>query len=70
MRTLWQVIAAVVVGVGLSVAIAGCGSPTAPSIENKMSGDKMSGDKMGDKMHDKMGDKMGDKMHDKMGDKK
>jgi pentapeptide MXKDX repeat protein len=62
MRTVWQVMAAVVVGVGLSVAIAGCSSSTAPT-KDKMTGDKMGGDKMsGDKMH---GDKMGgDKMKD------
>ncbi len=58
----WQVIAAVVVALGLSVAIVGCGSSTAPT-KDKMGGDKMKDDKMGgDKMKDgKMGD---DKMKD------
>jgi pentapeptide MXKDX repeat protein len=68
MSKVQQVISAAVAGLGLSVAIAGCGSSTAPT-KDKMGSDKMmSGDKMkdnkmsGDKMKD---DKMGgDKMKD------
>jgi hypothetical protein len=60
MRKIWQVITVAVLGVGLGLAVVGCGSST-PSGKDKMGGDKMSGDKMG-------GDKMGgDKMKsDKM----
>jgi pentapeptide MXKDX repeat protein len=66
MRRVWQMIAAVVVGVGLSVAIAGCGSETAPAKDkmtvDNITVDRMSGDKMsGDKMH---GGKMGDNKMD------
>jgi pentapeptide MXKDX repeat protein len=79
MRKIWQVIgvsaAAVVVSLGLCLAVVGCGSSTHTG-EEKMQGDKMGGGKMGgEKMGgDKMsGDKMsGDKMGgDRMsGDKK
>jgi hypothetical protein len=69
MRTIFSLIAAGVVGLGVSLAVIGCGSPTNPAID-KMGGDKMGADKMsGDKMADKMGDKMGDKK-DKMDDAK
>ncbi len=63
MGKIWQLMVAAVLGLGLSMAIVGCGSSTAPT-KDKMGGDKMmSGDKMKD---DKMGgDKMkGDKMKD------
>ena len=63
MRKIWQAIPVAVVGLGLSLAVVGCGSETnAP--KDKMGGGKMSGDKMGgDKMS---GDKMGgDKMDKK-----
>ena len=75
MGKVWKVIAAVIVTLGLSVAIVGCGSSAGPTKE-KMSGGQMKDNKMPDgKMgSDKMGnDKMGnDKMgRDKMdGDKK
>jgi NADH dehydrogenase len=67
-----------VVGLGLGLAVVGCGSPTTIASDkmgsNKMGGDKMGGDKMnGDKMSGKMeGDKMAGKMGgDKMeGEKK
>jgi len=70
MGKIWKVIAAVIVSLGLSVAIVGCGSSTAPTKDkmpggqmkdNKMHNDKMGGDGMKD---GKMGsDKMGsDKM--------
>ena len=70
MRTILQVIAVAVVGLGLSFTIVGCGRSTPAGTDNmqggKMSTDKMSTDKMsGDKMSgDKMsGGKMGtDKM--------
>jgi pentapeptide MXKDX repeat protein len=70
MRKIWQVLVVAVVGLGLSLAVVGCGSSTPGN--DKMQGDKMGGDKMGGgKMGgDKMGgDKMaGDKMAgDKMG---
>jgi hypothetical protein len=73
MRKIWQVITVTVVGLALGLASVGCGSsPTAG--KDKMGSDKMhekmSTDKMGDKMHDKMSDKMHDKMGDKMDDKK
>jgi pentapeptide MXKDX repeat protein len=68
MRRIWVVIPAVVVGFGIGLGIAGCGSSTTAS-KDKMGGDKMSTDKMGgEKMNDgKMGgDKMkGDKMDQK-----
>ncbi len=51
MRKIWQVIFTAVVGLGLGVAVVGCGSPTTAG-KDKMGGDKMGGDKMG-------GDKMG-----------
>ncbi|HTU17167.1 MAG TPA: hypothetical protein VMG10_03835 [Gemmataceae bacterium] len=60
MGKVWKVVAAVIVSLGLGVAIVGCGSSTAPPK------DKMTGDQMKDnKMHD---NKMGsDKMdHGKM----
>lgn len=67
MQRVWQLIAGAVLGLSLSVALAGCGASTTPS-KDKMGGDKMMG---ADKMKDnKMsGDKMGnDKMNDdKMG---
>jgi pentapeptide MXKDX repeat protein len=64
MNKICQVFAAAVVGLGLTVAIAGCGESTTAS-KDKMSGDKMSGDKMGKMGGDKMSDKMaGDKMKD------
>jgi hypothetical protein len=72
MRTIFSLIAAGVVGLGVSLAVVGCGS-SANSANDKMVGDKMgadndkmSSDKMGGKMAgDKMsGDKMGDKMDD------
>ena len=45
-----QVIALAVVGLGLGLAVVGCGSPTTTG-KDKMQGDKMQGDKMqGDKM--------------------
>jgi pentapeptide MXKDX repeat protein len=68
MRTFFSLVAAGVVGLGVSLAVVGCSSPTNAS-KDKMSGDKMGGDKMGAKMDgDKMAaDKMGG---DKMGDKK
>jgi pentapeptide MXKDX repeat protein len=67
------VIAAALVGFGLSLAVVGCGSPTGN--KDKMSGEKMKDDKMkddkmsGEKMKD---DKMsGEKMKDdKMKDDK
>lgn len=57
MGKIWQVIGAVSVSLGLSVAIVGCGSSTAPTKdkmpgsqmkENKMHNDKMGGDGMKD----------------------
>jgi pentapeptide MXKDX repeat protein len=63
-------ITAVVVGLGLSLAIVGCTGSTSTPAKDKMSSDKMGGDKMkDDKMKD---DKMsGDKMKDdKMKDDK
>jgi len=63
-------IAAVVMGLGLSLAITGCTGSTPTPAKDKMAGEKMSTDKMGgDKMNtDKMG---GDKMKDdKMKDSK
>jgi pentapeptide MXKDX repeat protein len=71
MRTLFSWVAAVVVGLGVSLAVVGCGSPTA-SPKDKMAGDKMGGKMEGDKMGgDKMGgDKMGDKKDKMEGDKK
>jgi pentapeptide MXKDX repeat protein len=67
MAKIWKMIVAAVLGLGLSLAVVGCGSSTAPT-KDKMGGDKMKEDKMG---HDKMGadkmkeDKMGgDKMKD------
>ena len=51
MGKIWQAIGAVVVSLGLSVAIVGCGSSPAPT-KDKMSGDQMKDNKMG-------GDKMG-----------
>jgi pentapeptide MXKDX repeat protein len=70
MGKVWKVIAAVIVSLGLSVAIVGCGS-SAPPPKDKMTGDQMKDNKMPDgKMgsdrtgNDKMG---GDKMD---GDKK
>jgi pentapeptide MXKDX repeat protein len=70
MGKIFSVIAAVVVALGVSLAVIGCGGSTGAP-KDKMGGDKMGGDKMsGDKMGgDKMGgDKMGG---DKMGgDKK
>jgi pentapeptide MXKDX repeat protein len=65
MGKVWKVIAAVIVGLGLSVAIVGCGSSAGPT-KDKMPGGQMKDNKMPDgKMgSDKMGnDKMGgDKM--------
>jgi len=70
MGKVWKVIAAVIVTLGLSVAIVGCGSSAGPT-KDKMTGGQMKDNKMPD---GKMGsDKMGnDKMdHGKMdGDKK
>ena len=65
MGKVWKVIAAVIVTLGLSVAIVGCGSSAAPT-QDKMTGGQMKDNKMPD---GKMGgDKMGgDKMD---GDKK
>jgi len=67
MRRIWLVIPAAVVGFGIGLSLAGCGSST-PTGKDKMGGDKMS-DKMGsEKMNDgKMGgEKMkGDKMEQK-----
>jgi hypothetical protein len=70
MRTVFSLIAAGVVGLGVSLAVVGCGSPTATpkdKMGGKMEGDKMGGDKMGGKME---GDKMGDKKDKMEGDKK
>jgi hypothetical protein len=72
MRKLWHVVAVSVVGLGLVLAIVGCGASTTSGKDKmqggKMGADKMGGDKMGDKMSDKMGaDKMGG---DKMGSEK
>jgi pentapeptide MXKDX repeat protein len=64
MGKVWKVIAAVIVSLGLSVAIVGCGSSTAPTMD-KMPGDQMKENKM---HNDKMG---GDGMKDgKMGSDK
>ncbi len=62
MRTFFSLVAAGVVGLGVSLAVVGCGSPANPA-RDKMSGDKMGAGKMsGDEMSDRMsGDKMGDK---------
>ena len=50
MRKIWQVIAVAVVGLGLGLAVVGCGSPMSTG-KDKMGGDKMGGGKMsGDKM--------------------
>ncbi len=57
---------------GLSLAVVSClaGCNSGSAVENKMSTDKMAGDKMDGKMADKMaGDKMADKMDGKMADK-
>jgi pentapeptide MXKDX repeat protein len=74
MRKIGLVIAAAVVGLGLSLAIVGCTSSTTESKDKmgveKMGGDKMKDDKMKDDTmkDDKMG---GDKMKDdKMKDDK
>jgi pentapeptide MXKDX repeat protein len=68
MRSIWVVIPAAVVGFGIGLGIAGCGSSTPPG-KDKMGGDKMSTDKMGGEKMDggKMGgEKMkGDKMDHK-----
>ncbi len=71
MRKILQTIMAAGVGLGLTLAVTGCGSSNTPG-HDKMSGEKMGSEKMtGDKMSgDKMGaGKMtGDKMgSDKMG---
>jgi hypothetical protein len=56
MRKTWQVIAVTVVGLGLSLALVGCGSQATTGKDNMMSADKMSGEakmspgKLGDKM--------------------
>jgi len=66
MGKITAVIAAVLVGLGLSLAVVGCGAPTASKdkMSDKMKDDKMKDDKMkDDKMKD---DKMKD---DKMKDK-
>jgi pentapeptide MXKDX repeat protein len=58
MRTFFSLVAAGVVGLGVSLAVVGCGSPANPA-KDKMSGDKMGAGKMsGDEMS---GDKMGGK---------
>jgi pentapeptide MXKDX repeat protein len=51
MRKLWQLLAVVVVGVSLGVAVVGCGSSPSTN-KDKMGSDKMGSDKMmgGDKM--------------------
>jgi hypothetical protein len=67
MGKITAVIAAVLVGLGLSLAVVGCGSPTGTKdkMGDKMKDDKMKDDKMkDDKMKD---DKMKD---DKMKDDK
>ena len=46
MRKIWQVFAVPVVGLGLGLAVVGCG-PATTAGKDKMGGDKMSGDKMG-----------------------
>ena len=70
MGKVWKVIAAVIVTLGLSVAIVGCGSSAGPT-KDKMTGGQMKDDKMPD---GKMGsDKMGNDImdHGKMdGDRK
>jgi pentapeptide MXKDX repeat protein len=75
MSKIWQLVSVTAVGLGVGLAIVGCGSSTPTGKDKmgsdkmntgKMGGDKMSGDEMsGDKMS---GDKMGgDKMSaDKM----
>ena len=67
MRTLWQVVALVVVGLGLSLAIVGC-SKSATSGPDKMEHGKMNSSKTQDgKMDSKMeGGKEGGKMDSKM----
>jgi hypothetical protein len=77
MRTFFSLIAAGVVGLGVSLAVVGCGSPTnAPNKSNDKMGGMMDGDKMGDKMsNDKMGgnmasDKISGGKSDKMDDTK
>jgi pentapeptide MXKDX repeat protein len=70
MRTILSVIATGVVGLGVSVALVGCGAPP-NTAKDKMSGDKMGSKMEGDRMGgDKMGDKMGEKMSEKMSEKK
>ena len=70
MGKIWRVIAAVIVSLGLSVAIVGCGSSAGPT-KDKMTGGQMKDNKMPD---GKMGsDKMGNDImdHGKMdGDRK
>jgi pentapeptide MXKDX repeat protein len=70
MGKVWKVIAAVIVTLGLSVAIVGCGSSAGPT-KDKMTGGQMKDNKMPD---GKMGsDKMGNDImdHGKMdGDRK
>ena len=70
MGKIWRVIAAVIVSLGLSVTIVGCGSSAAPT-QDKMTGGQMKDNKMPD---GKMGsDKMGNDImdHGKMdGDRK
>ena len=44
MRKIWQVIAVAVVGLGLGLAVVGCGSPMSTG-KDKMGGGKMSGEK-------------------------
>jgi len=80
MRKVLQVIALVVVGLSLGLAVTGCKDATAKNKTtteagkmgnmdgDKMKDEKMKGDKMGDKMEGMEGDKMkGDKMKkDKM----
>jgi pentapeptide MXKDX repeat protein len=63
MGKVFSVIAAVVVALGVCLAVVGCGSST-NTPKDRMGGDKMGGDKMGG---DKMGgDKMGGDKKEKM----
>jgi hypothetical protein len=67
MRKLWQGIVAGVVGLGLGLAIVGCGSATTG--KDKM-GDKMGGKMEGEKKDNMGGDKMdGEKMGGEKKDK-
>jgi hypothetical protein len=63
MRRIWMIVSTAVVGLGIGLALMGCGSST-PTGKDKMGGEKMGGEKMnGGKMG---GDKMkGDKMDQK-----